>query len=41
MILSPTDCTDNTDLLFSLFDSLFDYVKIALRMTQITFGVLC
>ena len=33
LTLSPTDYTDLKDFFF--FDSLFDYVKCALRMTQI------
>lgn len=47
--LSPTDNTDFIDLpffylrfkdrWFEFNDSLFDYVKITLRMTQITFRI--
>ena len=39
--LFPTDYTDFSDIYLPLlFDSLFDYVKVALRMTQMPCGVL-
>ena len=37
---SPTDYTDFIDFLFSLYDSLFCFAKIALLIPQITSGIL-